>query len=334
VHFVDFAPTVLSLAGVKIPGYMQGRAFAGKAKVAPGEFVLCTRDRMDERYDMMRSIMDKRWLYIRNFRPDLPYVQPLEYMFRARGYQSWARIAREGKLTPATAMFWGEKPTEELYDCDTDPDNVKNLATDSAHRKTLERFRAELKRRVLAYKDNGFLPEGSQLEGYDASRKEGAWPVERVFEMAVLASERNPKNLSKLIEALNDPSEPMRWWGAQGCTMIGKKAAPAEEALRRRLEDWSGSVQVAAAEAMARIGKVDAALPVLERCLKSGGPVSVQAGNVFYRLGEAARPSLPAVKAVLKPGDERNQPGNPKRILEYVVAVLEGREQPLVYPRP
>ncbi|MBM3861591.1 MAG: sulfatase, partial [Verrucomicrobia bacterium] len=52
VHFVDFAPTVLSLAGVKIPGYMQGRAFAGKAKVAPGEFVLCTRDRMDERYDM------------------------------------------------------------------------------------------------------------------------------------------------------------------------------------------------------------------------------------------------------------------------------------------
>jgi arylsulfatase A-like enzyme len=332
VHFVDFAPTVLSLAGVKIPDYMQGRALAGPAKVAPGEFVLCTRDRMDERYDMMRSIMDSRWLYIHNFRPDLPYVQPLEYMFRARGYQSWARVAREGKLTPATAMFWGEKPTEELYDCDADPDNVKNLAADPAHRKTLERFRTELKRRVLAYKDNGFLPEGSQLEGYDASRKEGAWPVERVFELAMLASERNPSNLPKLIEALNDPSEPMRWWGAQGCTMLGKKAAPAEEVLKRRLEDWSGSVQVAAAEAMARIGKVDVALPVLERCLKAGGPVSVQAGNVFYRLGEAARPSLPAVKAALKPGNGRNEPGNPKRILERVVAVLEGREQALVYP--
>jgi len=332
VHFVDFAPTVLSLAGVKIPDYMQGRAFAGKARVAPNEFVLCTRDRMDERYDMMRSVMDKRWLYIHNFRPDLPYVQPLEYMFRARGYQSWARVAREGKLTPATAMFWGAKPTEELYDCDADPDNVKNLAADPAHRKTLERFRAELKRRVLAYKDNGFLPEGSVLEGYDASHKEGAWPVERVFELAMLASERNPANLPKLIEALNDPSEPMRWWAAQGCAMLGKKAAPAEKALRRCLDDSSGSVQVAAAEAMTRIGKVGAALPVLERCLKAGGPVSCQAGNVFYRLGEAARPSLPAVKAALKPGNGRNEPGNPKRILERVVAVLEGREQPLVYP--
>lgn len=53
------------------------------------EFVLTTRDRMDERYDMMRSVVDSRWLYIRNFRPDIAYVQPLEYMFKARGYQSW-----------------------------------------------------------------------------------------------------------------------------------------------------------------------------------------------------------------------------------------------------
>lgn len=332
VHFVDFAPTVLSLAGVKVPDYMQGRALAGAAKATPGEFVFCTRDRMDERYDMMRSVMDSRWLYIRNYRPDLPYVQPLQYMFQARGYQSWACVAREGKLTPATAMFWGEKPSEELYDCDADPDNVKNLAADPVHRETLERFRAELKRRVLAYKDNGFLPEGSVLEGYDASHKEGAWPVERVFELANFASDRNPANLPKLIEALNDPSEPIRWWGAQGCTMLREKAVPAEETLRRRLEDWSGSVQVAAAEAMARIGKIDAALPVLERCLKTGGPVSVQAGNVLDRLGEAARPSLPVMKAVLKSAGDGNGRDYPKRILEHVVAVLEGREQALVYP--
>ena len=63
----------------------------------PNEFVFCTRDRMDERYDMMRSVMDSRWLYIRNYRPDLPYVQPLDYMFQARGYQSWARVAAAGQ---------------------------------------------------------------------------------------------------------------------------------------------------------------------------------------------------------------------------------------------
>jgi arylsulfatase A-like enzyme len=169
VSFVDFAPTVLSLGGVKIPDYLPGRAFAGP-KVRTNEFVFCTRDRMDERYDMMRSVMDSRWLYIHNYRPDLPYVQPLEYMFKARGYQSWARLARAGKLTAATAQFWGAKPTEELYDLAADPDNVKNLAGDPAHRTTLERMRDALKQHTLEIVDNGFLPEGSALEGYEASR--------------------------------------------------------------------------------------------------------------------------------------------------------------------
>ncbi len=170
---MDFAPTVLSLAGVKIPAYMQGRAFAGP-KARPNEFVFCTRDRMDERYDMMRSVMDSRWLYIHNYRPDLPYVQPLDYMFKARGYQSWARLAREGKLTPATSQFWGEKPTEELYEMAADPDSVNNLAADPAHRETLDRMRAALKSHTLEIVDNGFLPEGSALEGYEASRQPGA----------------------------------------------------------------------------------------------------------------------------------------------------------------
>ena len=332
VHFIDFAPTVLSLGGVKIPDYMQGRAFAGPAKATPNEFIYGTRDRMDERYDMIRCVCDGRWLYIRNFRPDLPYVQPLQYMFQARGYQSWARAARDGKLTAATAMFWGEKPTEELDDCDADPDNVRNLAADASCRETLDRCRAELKRRVLALNDNGFIPEGSPLEGYHESRVPGAVPMERVFAMALLASERNVKNLPKLIEALGDANEPVRWWGAQGCAMLREKAAPAEEALRKSLDDSSGSVRVAAAEAMARIGKLDAALPALESCLKKTGPVSVQAGNVLDRLGEAARPLLPTMKVVMKSGGEGNGQNYPKRILEHVVAVLEGREQPLVYP--
>jgi arylsulfatase A-like enzyme len=285
VHFIDFAPTVLSLAGVKIPNYMQGRAFAGKAKAEPVEFVFCTRDRMGKVYDMMRSVMDKQYLYIHNYRPDLPYVQN-GYHFQARGYQSWKRMAEEGKLTPATSMFWGEKPTEELYDSFADPDNIHNLAADPAHRGTLERMRGALEKHVIANNDNGFLPEGSELEGYDASRVPGAYPIARVFALANLVSERNAANLPKLIEALDDPSEPMRWWAAQGCTMLREKAAPAETALRKMINDKSGSVQVAAAEALARLGKMDEAITVLKRCRKMAGPVKMQAENVLYRLGK------------------------------------------------
>ncbi len=194
----------------------------------PNEFVFCTRDRMDERYDMMRSVMDQQWLYIHN------------------------------------------------------------LAADPAHRQTLERMRAALEKRIIANNDNGFLPEGSQLEGYDASRVPGAYPIERVFTLANLASERKAAHLPKLIAALDDPCEPLRWWAAQGCTMLRDKAAPAENALRQRLADPSGAVQAAAAEALARLGKMDAAMPVLERCQKMDGKVKLQAENVLYRLGKTA----------------------------------------------
>lgn len=339
VSFVDFAPTVLSLAGITIPDYMPGRAFAGP-KARTNEFVFCTRDRMDERYDMMRSVMDSRWLYIHNYRPDVPYVQPLDYMFKARGYQSWARMAREGKLTRATAQFWGEKTTEELYDIAADPDNVKNLAGDPTHRATLERMRVALKQHTMEIVDNGFLPEGSALEGYEASRVAGAYPIDRVFEMATLACERNPAHLTRFIAALDDPSEAVRWWAAQGCTMLRGKAAPAETVLRKRLEDVSGAVQIAAAEALARQGRVEVALPVLERWLQNTNTAfALQAANVLDRIGEAARPALPAMKQVLArassgTGASERTGEYPIRILEHITAVLDGKTTPLTYPTP
>jgi arylsulfatase A-like enzyme len=337
VHFIDFAPTVLSLAGVDVPDSMQGRAFAGPARGEPNEFVFCARDRMDERYDMVRSVVDSRWLYIHNYRPDLPYMQRVLYQFRARGYQSWARVAAEGKLAPATAQFWGEKPTEELYDTATDPDNIHNLAASPAHQAMLERLRAALKRQVLLTYDNGFLPEGSALEGYEASRAPGAWPVERVFDLAGLASERDVANLPKLIDALDDSSEPIRWWAAQGCTMLGEQAATAEAALRRRLEDDSGAVAIAAAEALAALGKPEPALPVLEHWLQQDAnpAFALQAANVLGRLGERARGSLPAMKAAAASIVARKNGTYPQLhdLLKYTIDVLEGRTPETVYPK-
>ena len=332
---------MLSLAGVKIPDYMQGRAFAGPAKAAPNEFVFCTRDRMDERYDMMRSVMDSRWLYIRNYRPDLPYVQPLDYMFQARGYQSWARVAREGKLTPATALFWGEKPTEELYDMEADPDSVHNLAGDPAHRETLERMRAALKQRVLANHGQRF-PAGRLGVG----RLRRLARRRRLSDRAGLrAGQCSPPSATppicpKLIEALDDPCEPIRWWAAQGCTMLREKAAPAEAALRKRLDDrpapcrspprkrWPGS---ASRTPRCRCWSAG--------CSKTDTPpfVALQAANVLDRLGERARPSLPVIRKLLASQPEEKGANSSKaylqRILERTVAVLDGREQPLVYPQ-
>lgn len=333
ISFVDFAPTVMALAGLRPPQYMQGRPFAGPSRTT-NQFVFCTRDRMDERYDMMRSVTDGRWLYIRNFRPDLPYVQPLEYMFRARGYQSWAREARSGRLTKETSRFWGQKPSEELYDLERDPDNVENLASDPARRAVLDRMRNALRTHSIDIVDNGFAPEGSSLEGYEASRA-GLYPIARVFDLAVAASERNPRNLQELVAALSDPCEAIRWWAAQGCAMLGKEAAPAEAVLVNRLRDSSQSVRVAVAEALARIGRTKTALAELEAVLDdtTNPMAALQAANVLDRLGESARVSLPAMKRALgrisATGNAVRENEYLQRILSHAIDVLEGRALPL-----
>jgi tetratricopeptide (TPR) repeat protein len=217
----------------------------------------------------------------------------------------------------------------------SDPDSVQNLVGEAAHRATLDRLRAALRQRMIDLKDNGLLPEGSALEGYDASHAAGAWPVERVVDLANRASDRDAAQVPQFIAALEDSSEPMRWWAAQGCALLREKAAPATEALRKHLDDPSGAVAVAAAEALARLGQVAEALPVLERWLENSANQGTAqlAGNVLDRLGEQARPALPVMKRVL--ASEKGGKGAlnyPQRILEHSIAVLEGKQLPLVYP--
>jgi hypothetical protein len=212
---------------------------------------------------------------------------------------------------------------------------MTNLVRVPAHRATLARMRTALQQHTVAINDNGFLPEGSPLEGYDASRQAGAFPVERVFALATLASDRDPQNLPTFIAALDDPSEPIRWWAAQGCTMLGTHATPAEAALRLRLADASGAVQVVAAEALAGLGRTDVALAALERIVEKSTTDAfiMQAGNVLDRLGERARPALPAMKrAVAASQPTPNGTYPPQHILNHAIAVLEGTTPALVYP--
>ena len=73
---MDFAPTILSLAGVPIPAYVQGAAFLGSQAGAPRDYVYGARDRVDEAFDVARSVRDARYLYIRNYLPHLSWHQP------------------------------------------------------------------------------------------------------------------------------------------------------------------------------------------------------------------------------------------------------------------
>ena len=146
VSFVDFAPTMLSLTGIEIPDYMQGRAFSGPQKSTPRDYIFATRDRMDPATDCRRAVRDKRFKYIKNFQPEKPYVQFLPYRDQMDLMQELLRYNREGKLNEIQKLWFREtKPEEELYDTKNDPHEVKNLANDSKYSEVLARMRKALK---------------------------------------------------------------------------------------------------------------------------------------------------------------------------------------------
>ncbi|NOZ56550.1 MAG: sulfatase, partial [Calditrichaeota bacterium] len=186
VQFVDLAPTVLSLAGLRKPPQMQGRAFLGPYREPEPEFVFCYRDRMDERYDMMRSVRDRQFLYIRNYYPHLIYGQHIWYLWRSPATRAWERAYREGRCNEVQSRFWQPKPVEELYDVQADPHNVRNLADDPEYAPVLKRMREALRKWVRENRDAGFLPEGWMAEQVEQSTPyalthDPAYPVEDII---------------------------------------------------------------------------------------------------------------------------------------------------------
>ena len=326
VSFVDFAPTVLSLAGVDPPDYFQGHAFAGPKKVAPPkEYAFGFRDRMDERYDMVRTVRDKQFRYIRNYRPDLPWGMHMQYLWQQAGMKVWEKLYKAGTLNDVQKRFWEEKPEEELYDLQADPDEVNNLAALPAHLPALDRLRAALRKHMLDIRDNGFIPEGSPLEGFAGTRDGTAYPLEKALAAADLATRRDAANLPDFIKAMADGNEVIRYWSVLGCVMLKEKAAGAKEALLKATQDPSPHVRVVAAEALCRIGEAPRALPILsELLLKHDNPkVRLQAANSVDHLGPIAKPAWAQLRMAAKDPDDYV-----KRATRYTAAILTGEEPP------
>lgn len=177
---VDLAPTVLSMVGVEIPAHMQGRVLVGRDQHPEPEFVYASRDRVDTAYDMVRAVRDRRFKYIRNFYPELPYVLHVPYRNRSVTMQELLRLNMQGALTgPQSLWLRDKRPPEELYDTREDPHEINNLANDSRYRAELERMRAALDNWMLETADWGRVPEAEMIHRMwtDGVQPQTATPV-------------------------------------------------------------------------------------------------------------------------------------------------------------
>ena len=157
VEFLDLTATAVSLATGKVPGDLEGRPMLmsdGSAPAEPRKYVHAHRDYMDETLDRIRSVRDGRYRYIRNFMPELPYAQRIAYMEQGGTMKAWREAFAAGKLNAVQSIFFAEKkPAEELYDCEADPYEVKNLVDDPQHAEKLAELRAEMDRWLKSTND-------------------------------------------------------------------------------------------------------------------------------------------------------------------------------------
>ena len=174
VSAIDITATSLALAGISVPEAMQGRPFLGR-NTQPREVIFAARDRCDETVDRIRCVRSKRFKYIRNFHPDRPYLQLNRY--KEKQYpvlRLMRKLHLEQKLAPEQALFMApRRPKEELYDLESDPHEINNLANDPDFQPRLTDMRTQLDAWIKASRDQGEIPEDPAIAGqYKAKMQE------------------------------------------------------------------------------------------------------------------------------------------------------------------
>ncbi len=304
VSFVDFAPTVLSIAGLHPPGTMQGAAFLGSWTSAPRQYVFGARDRVDEVYDLSRSVRDDRYLYIRNYMPHQSWMPPEYYSDQAEMRRELATLRDAGQLDEAQMTYAAPRRSqEELYDTWSDPHQLRNLAESVSHQSVLQRMRSQLGQWVRSTRDVGFLPESmvwSRLNGvtpWDLARDPSRYSLEKILHAAEQVGSEDA--IQEQIRWLSDSDPAVRYWAAVGLKASTSADPPVLDALRVALEDPTPSVRIEAAGALAGLGDSDLATHVLLAELDSEQPeVVLHAIRTLQRMPSLDPSLLPTVEKV------------------------------------
>jgi len=265
VSFIDFGPTLLHLAGIDVPGPMDGKPFMGPgitvADLASRDETFGYADRFDEKYDLCRSLRKGRFKYLRNYQAFYPDGLQNNYRYRMLAYEEWRRLYREGKLNAAQRRFFERRPVEELYDIEADPHGVQNLAADPAHAATLADMRQRLQARVKHLADLSFYPESYMVEHAlgdgIAFGQAHSKDIARLVDIADLSLLPFAKARPALEKALGSTKPWERYWALIACSCFGKQAMPLVTGAGELLQDDELLVRVRAAEFLAIVGAAD-----------------------------------------------------------------------------
>ena len=341
VNFIDFPPTVLSLTGIDPPKYMQGNPFLGQYRKNSNDYVISIRDRRDEVLMFSRSIRTDKYHYIRNFLPHRPRMQRNFYSEITPIRQELRRLDNLGLLQSNEDWLMEDSvPVDELYDTETDPHELNNLAQEAEHQEIMELLKRNLFSWMVETKDLGLVPEHEMIEKskdnapYDTfSNNFDPKPILDLVDKIG----RGKQHIDSFNFALQSKNPVYRYWGATGLAALGKNAVESKELLQSTLNDLVPYVRFAASEAICNIGYPRKGVEILSKGLDSESVVNqLHASQILMAVGKNAAFALPKMKIAIdnlyKIGADESQSYDKHRAwytrenLEYLVSYLNGKE--------
>ncbi len=304
VSFVDYAPSVLNLAGVDIPESMEGSPFLGENAGPPRPYAFGARDRADDMFEMSRAVTDGRYIYIRNFMPHLPYIQDgYIYSDVKDAFLALREAKEQGILNTEQKKLWNPKPPEELYDLQTDPNETHNLALDQDHDDIRKKMQQQLFDWMVRYKDLGLLPEAEYMgrskgtTPYEYARS-NAYDVKSILEAARMVGKAH---LSTIANQLTHEDSGVRYWSVIALMNNSTSDTRKRHLLEPMLNDPSPSVQIQVAETLCQMREDENALATLGKWVEDDRPwLALQAARSILLIGENARPIIPIMYKVLE----------------------------------
>ena len=303
VEHIDVAACSLKLAGIKIPPNVQGRDFLA-ADYKPRKFVFAGRDRCDETVDVLRCVRDSRYKYVRNFMSHVPHAQPSQYKDGKKIVQVMRSLHEEGKLNKQQSRpFASRRPPEELYDLQSDPHELVNLAQAPKSQERLVAMRKVLSRRMTETRDMGLIPEPILEDvGREAGNKYLAFlktdrskQTRRLIEV-ITAGEAN--EAAKLLDFAKSADPSTRYWAA---VWLGvNNTAKSKSTLLKLTSDTVPAVRVAAAQALCKLGDMDYLKRLVEHIKDPNLLVGMFALRAIEELGDAGKAHLEAIATAQK----------------------------------
>lgn len=281
LDFNDLAPTMISLAGGTVPSYMKGRILIGPNRNASATHLFLSTDRSDNGIDMVRTVTNGRYVYSRNFMPFMPELRYINYAESSDIKKQMRTDFVENKLNDVQNRLFLDRPGEYLFDTQTDPWEINNLANNPAYSVILGDMGTKLENEILTSRDIMFLPEYSLLSisttnnPYQYRQSDTNYPIAAIYGAAKLSGIRGTTTTTSQIGLLDSSNDIVRYWAITGLrSQSDADLVPYSSTIISKIgDDYAPVAITASAVAYNQFESTAAKTKLLDNCKTSSNEV-------------------------------------------------------------